>query len=200
MAIDDDSNPEDEPRASINWDTHVIPAIPGYETIYVTQIVSLTKNPFYMDSGATVHISPYPLDFVTLRAIPPRAVKGVGGTSIQAIGIGQIRLQVQNQTEIYLEDTLYIPNSTVRLILISALTIGMCATITFSRTGVTILDESSGTLLAAGPLIPGRCLYTLELQSALSEHALNAMHTPVHLDTWHWCLGHANYQVIATMA
>lgn len=102
--------------------------------------------------------------------------------------------------EIYLENALYIPNSTVRLISISALAIGMRATITFSWTGVTILDESSGTLLAAGPLIPGQRLYTLELQSAFNEHALTAMPNPIYLDTWHWRLGHANYQVVATMA
>ncbi|KAG5714973.1 hypothetical protein E4T56_gene5368 [Termitomyces sp. T112] len=211
--VDDAIDPADyEPRASVNWNTHTIPTIPGYETILATtavlpthpsdrtRLVSLTEKPFYMDSGATVHISPCASDFIMLQPIPPRAVKGVGGTSIQAIGIGQIRLQVQNQTEIYLENVLYIPTSTVRLISISALTIGMRAIITFSRTGVTILDEDSGTLLATGPLIPGRRLYTLELQSALNEHALTAAQTPVKIDTWHWRLGHANYQVVATMA
>lgn len=117
----------------------------------------------------------------------------MGGTSIEAIEIGQIRLQVQNQTEIYLNNALYIPNSTMWLISISALTAGMHALITFSCSGVTILNEESGTLLAAGPLIPSRRLYTLELQSDLFEHALTTAHRPVHLDTWHWRLEHANY-------
>lgn len=207
-----DSEDHDKPRATINWDNHTIPSLHTCETILATtavipanpcsdtRLISLTEKPFYMDSGATVHISPCASDFVTLRSIPPRAVKGVGGSSIQAVGIGQIRLQVQNQTEIYLENALYIPTSTVRLISISALTAGMRALITFSRSGVTILDEDSGTLLATGPLIPGKRLYTIELQDALAEHALTAAQRPVKIDTWHWRLGHANYQVVATMA
>lgn len=213
MAINDNStSTEYEPRASINWKTHTIPAIPGYETILATttaippipnsntRLVSTLKKPFYMDSSTTMHISLCASDFVTFHAILPWAIKGVGGTSIQAVSIGQIRLQVQNQTEIYLKNVLYIPTSIVQLILISALTIGMHAIITFSRTGVTILDESSRTLLAAGPLILRWQLYIIKLQLALNEHTLTAAPTPVEIDTWHWCLRHANYQVVATMA
>lgn len=173
MAMNKDHN---DPWASINWDTHTIPAITHYETIIAntaviptisandTCIFSLVEKPFYIDLGATVRISLCISNFVTLQLIPPWAVKGV--TSIQAIGIGQICLQVQNQTEICLKNAFYIPNSTVHLISILVLAIGMSTTITFSRTGVTILNKSSGTLLAASPLILGQHIYKLELQSA----------------------------------
>lgn len=40
----------------------------------------------------------------------------------------------------------------------------------------------------------------LDLQAALAEHALTAAHHPINIDTWHWRLGHANYQVVASMA
>ena len=96
-----------------------------------------------------------------------------------------------------LEKTLYIPTSTVQLISISVLVTGMCVSITFRNTGVTILDDTSGMLLASGPLIPGCHLYTLDLQNALVKHALTAQHS-FNVDTWHWT--HANYQVITKMA
>lgn len=201
MAMDNDN---DNLRASINWNTHTILANPSYKTIPATTavmpfnlasnacIILLAEKPFYIDSDTTMHIFLCASDFILLCLIPPQLVKGVGGTSIQAVSIGQISLQVQNQTEIYLENTLYILNSTVQVILISVLAIGMQAVITFSQTGVTILDGNSSTLFAAGPLIPGWCLYTLELQDALTEHAPTTTQPPVRLDTWHWHLGHAN--------
>lgn len=126
IATDDDFETNScKPRVSINWNTHTIPATPGYKTILATtavvssnlssdiRLISVAEKPFYIDSGAMVCISPCVSDFVMLKAILPQAVKEVGGTSIQAIGIGQIRLQVQNQTKIYLKNALYIPNSTV---------------------------------------------------------------------------------------
>ncbi|KAG2737898.1 hypothetical protein P692DRAFT_20760463, partial [Suillus brevipes Sb2] len=48
--------------------------------------------PFFLDSGASVHISNVESDFYTLRPIPPRVVSGIGNSSIQAIGVGTIRL------------------------------------------------------------------------------------------------------------
>ena len=65
MAMDNKPEPVDcKPRVSVNWNTHTIPAIPGYETILETtsilpsnpssntQLISITEKPFYMDSGA----------------------------------------------------------------------------------------------------------------------------------------------------
>lgn len=105
--------------ATINWNTYSISAMHDCETILATttiisanplsnaRLILLTEKPFYMDSGATIHISPCAADFVTLQSIPSWAIKGVGETLIQAIDIGQIYLQVQNQTEIYLKNVLY---------------------------------------------------------------------------------------------
>lgn len=194
---------------SIHWGNHVAQ---DCETILATTVVaplnqlectslmSLNEKPFFLDSGVTVHISLCRSDFITLRAIPSRTVKGIGGSSIEAVGMGQIRLHIQNKVEIILENALYIPASTVCLISISALVTGMRASITFSVTGITILDDVSGMLIASGPLIPRKRLYTLELQAALAKHALTAMPKPVNLDKWHWRLGHTNYQVVAEMA
>lgn len=115
------------------------------------------------------------------------------------MGIGEVCLHVQGKAEITLKNALYISKSAVCLISISTLAILMHTSITFDLKGIIILDQSSGVLLASGPLIPGRQLYTLDLQDALAEHALSTQH-PIKLDTWHWQLSHANYQLVATMA
>ncbi|KAG5718771.1 hypothetical protein E4T56_gene2727 [Termitomyces sp. T112] len=188
MAIKDDlNNFGDELRVTINWSDSIIC---NYKTILATTtivplnqlehttLVSLNNKPFYLNSSTTIHISPCWSDFVTLQAIPPCSVRGVGGTSIEAVGIGQIHLHIQNKAEIILENVLYIPISTVCLISMSALITSMCASIIFSSIDITILDDIS---------------------AALAKHALATQHS-VNLDTWHWQLGHANYQVVTTMA
>ena len=152
MAVEDDvSDTGHDLRTSINWNDNLAN---GHETILATTAIaplnqqectilsSLNKKPFYLDSGAMVHISPCRSDFIMLRATLPCSVRGIGGTSIEALGIGTIRLHIQNKAKIILENALYIPMSTVRLISISALVTGMRVLITFSSTGVTILDNN----------------------------------------------------------
>ncbi|KZT18528.1 hypothetical protein NEOLEDRAFT_1031456, partial [Neolentinus lepideus HHB14362 ss-1] len=48
--------------------------------------------PFYLDSGATTHVSPERSDFIDLWRVPPSPIWGVGGSTIHAIGIGRIKL------------------------------------------------------------------------------------------------------------
>ncbi|KIJ53107.1 hypothetical protein M422DRAFT_242219 [Sphaerobolus stellatus SS14] len=67
--------------------------------------------PFWMDTGASIHISPERKDFITLRAIQPRAVKGLGGSSIMALGLGNIKLRVGRGAHLILKDVLYIPHA-----------------------------------------------------------------------------------------
>ena len=54
--------------------------------------INFDSGPFWLDTGASVHISPDPSDFYSLRLIPQRAIKGLGDSSVTAIGIGSIRL------------------------------------------------------------------------------------------------------------
>ena len=96
-----------------------------------------------MDSGAMVHISPCMSDFVTLHAIDPHPVKGVGGTSIVAMGIGEIHLHIQGKAKIILENALYVLRLTICLISVSSLAVFMHATITFDFKGVLSLIRTA---------------------------------------------------------
>ena len=118
---------EEEPRATIDWNTHTKPSnIAAISEISPVQQknctpISVDNLPFYVDTGTTVHISPEKSDFLTLRPTTAQFVKGVGGSSITTIGVGDIKLRVTRSTYIILKDTLYIPNATVCLISVSTL-------------------------------------------------------------------------------
>jgi hypothetical protein len=196
---------EEEPQTKVDWNEYSRPVEEStYATIAPLQqtkrtAISLDTHPFYVDSGATIHISPDQSDFQTLRAIPARSVKGVGGSSIVALGMGDIRLRVARGAYIILKDTLYIPHSTVRLISVSALSITCGTAACFDDECVKIINKSTGAFIAGGPLIPSKRLYSLTLHSAYAEHILSAQHSP-DIETWHRRLGHANFQAITEMA
>ena len=54
--------------------------------------LSIHAGPFILDFGATIHISPDTFDFFELKPIPPRTIKGIGSSSINATRICRIRL------------------------------------------------------------------------------------------------------------
>ena len=49
-----------------------------------------------------------------------------------------------------------------------------------------------------GELHPDKILYMLRTKLIHVDHDYN-IHYPPTLETWHWCLGHANYQAIMDM-
>jgi hypothetical protein len=111
---------------SLDWRSHTCPVdFAGITYKAPNQrkrtIVDLSITPMFLDSGASVHISNDEADFFSLRPIPPRSVNGVGGSSIQAIGVGTIHLVVARGIHITLDNVLFIPAAMVRLISVSAL-------------------------------------------------------------------------------
>ena len=110
----------DEPKASVNWaaysDTNSQHNAESAFPVGRTPIARVDERPFILDSGATCHISPEASDFKNLRATPQRPVKGLCGTAIHAVGMGDIELRIAGGHVLKLTDVLYIPESRVRLI------------------------------------------------------------------------------------
>jgi hypothetical protein len=82
-------------QTSIDWCQHSQPVDFAGITYKVPNqrqrtIVDPSIIPFFLDSGTSVHISNTESDFFNLRPIPPCTVSGVGGSSIQAIGVGTL--------------------------------------------------------------------------------------------------------------
>jgi hypothetical protein len=118
---------EEELRMTVDWNTHTKPS----DIAVLSEIspihkknrtpISVDNLPFYVDTGATVHISPEKSDFLTLGPTAACLVKGVEGSSITAFGISDIKLRIARGTYIILQNALYIPNATVHLISVSTL-------------------------------------------------------------------------------
>ncbi|KAF8832953.1 hypothetical protein BDN67DRAFT_1018152 [Paxillus ammoniavirescens] len=82
-------------HVSVDWHRHSSPvdfanlsvAAPDQRT---NTTIDPSVEPFFIDTGASVHISNTASDFYSLWPIPPRVVNGVGGSGICALGIGNI--------------------------------------------------------------------------------------------------------------
>jgi GAG-pre-integrase domain len=163
--------------------------------------LSVIDYPFFLDTGATTHLSPERADFLDLRPIPPRSITGVGGTQICAIGVGTIRLSVGRGTRLVLEDVLYVPSATVCLVSVLALNRqhGFTSHFDSSRCWIT---NSKRAVVAQGVVAGQRRPYNLSLANARTMHrAFTASSSKLPtLETWHKRLGHANYRTVLGMA
>ena len=195
---------QDSLHASVDWrerrrnlddlDLAAITAAPLSDAARRTSL-SLDSSPFLLDSACTTHISPDRSDFMTLHPIADRTVTGVGGSSIKALGIGTMKLIVGKGSSLLLENVLFIPSSTVRLISIACITESLQCSVTFDSTTVT-LKNRSGSLFATGTRLPTRKLYRLDCTRLSTEHAFHM----ADIDTWHRRLGHASNQCVLDLA
>jgi hypothetical protein len=107
----------DDPCTSVNWNSHMqstsTPALP--ECVYSgrTPIARINKCPFILDTGATCHISPEASNFKVLKAILYCPVKGLCGSAIYVVGMGDIDLCIAGGHVLKLTDVLYIPESSI---------------------------------------------------------------------------------------
>ena len=82
------------------------------EVTNTSQVIGGSKVELY-DSGASRHISPFRDQFVTYRAISPRAITAADKRLFYAIGTGDMRIEVPNgekTTPILLRDALHAPD------------------------------------------------------------------------------------------
>ena len=165
--------------------------------------------PLYLDSGASTHISCVRSDFSEFRMIEPRIIMGVGNSSVSAIGMGTVVLLVhETSARLTLRNVLYAPKAGVRLISISRLD-DSGYQLSFANGICTVLDRSSGNKLTecarnssnlyvfAGSIQPHSFHSSPSPSSPLPLPAqctaLPSLVTKPNLETWHRCLGHANY-------
>ena len=167
------------------------------EEEYTAIVMNKGSHPFFLDTGATIHISPISTDFISLKPISSRTVKGIGGSTISASGIGNVKLHILERAHIILKDVLYIPQAAVCLISISHMSNDSQITSHFDNHICWLTDKASNTIVARGTLT-SRNLYALDLFEPQPENALIATAQPT-IETWHRRLGHANYQAISDM-
>ncbi|KAF8799691.1 hypothetical protein BYT27DRAFT_7315754, partial [Phlegmacium glaucopus] len=90
-----------EYKASVDWN--------DYSTELATASAftcSTTDYPFFLDSGASAGISPIKSNFTNLQPFSQK-VKGIGGSAIEAFGIGDIKIPVTKDSYLWLKDALF---------------------------------------------------------------------------------------------
>ena len=108
-----------------------------------TDIIAAATSQLYyfFDLGATSHCSPDHADFSVLHLIPTRQVRGINGSTISTVAIGDIHLKCGKGRRLILTDALYIPDANLRLISIGCLgDVGLKAS--FNATQCNILRGS----------------------------------------------------------
>ena len=196
----------DKPVVSIDWakfcnDINNSSAIiAALHQTHHTPITSLDTCPFYLNFGASFHISLESSDFLSLHSITSKAIKGVGGSSIMVTRIGNIKLYIAQGTYITLINVLFVPNSTIHLISISTITHDSTCDIHFSSDSCWINNMTTRAIMACGMLVQLKGLYSLNLHAPYAEHALATSSPGPSIESWHCCLSHVNYQTIRDMA
>ena len=133
---------------SIDWRCHSQPVDLAALTYkapnqHVPTTIDLSLTPFFLDTGASIHISNCESDFYRLRPVTPRAVHGVGGSAIQAIGIRSICLIIAKGIHVTLDNILFIPGATIRLISVSVLTSALKCVVHFADSTCWVTSTSS---------------------------------------------------------
>ena len=163
-------------HASVDWRTNSTGNNASDTTIqpvaYTTKrapISHVGTIPFILDSGTNCHISPEHRDFKSLNPILPLMVKGFGGSSIQAIGMGTIEVSVAIGLRLLLMNILFIPNSKIHLLSVSSLNCSSNYVIHFNSMFCWVTNHSGATIIR-GTLSPNHHLYTVSLVSASVTH------------------------------
>ena len=198
-------------HASVDWaanstivDTSVATACPIAYTATRPPISRVGPIPFILDSSANCHISPKCGDFKTLNPIPPLTVKGFGGSSIQAVGMGTIEACVASGLRLSLTNVLFVPNAMIQLLSVASLNHSSNYITHFDSTSCWVTNCSGATIIR-GTLSSKRHLYCVSLPSASVAHmpqrpsALYASRVP-NIETWHHRLRHCNVRAIVDMA
>ena len=156
---------------------------------------------FVLDSGATCHISPTRSDFKNFRDIPPQPITGLGGARVYAVGIGTIELNVDQSRCLTLDNVLFVPTSTVRLISVVALSRDQQIFTIFGPNDCWLTD-TDGIIIARGVVSSTRNLYTLtsiDTCPSIPHIGFIATRTP-NIETWHRRLAHCGVNTIIDMA
>ena len=170
-----------EPRASINWNNmsrsinlNQVPVTPVAYMASRIPIQTLEESPFFLDTGANAHILPERSDFKTLRAISPHPIAGVGGSCIYAVSVGTIDIHIAGGHKLVLDNILFAPASTVRLILVLNLNRSDRHYVScFNHDSFWLINASGATILH-GNVHENRRLYALSLSRARTTHTRDA--------------------------
>ena len=202
------------PSTSLDWDKFSKTADPLNMQTPTTAFPStpfpaihLEELPFVLDMGATCHISPERSDFQDIQTIYPHPIKGLGGASVHAVGMGTIQLDVGNGQHLTLHNALFALSCSVRLISVGSLNRDSKTISCFDENVCWVLNKQTGAVIVRGAILTTCNLYLISPfaprivpnSSHPTDTSLYASRVP-DIETWHRRLGHCNTRTIIDMA
>ena len=96
----------DDPEATVNWNIRRRDIDIAAISEIAPSTLLINASPFFLDTGATTHITPEHIDFAQFLMINPQSIKGIGHSVILAIGIGSIKLKIAKGNHITFKNVL----------------------------------------------------------------------------------------------
>nr|KYP76671.1 Copia protein [Cajanus cajan] len=172
---------------------------------FIFSLNSIHNASWFLDSGATDHVSSSLAYFTSYSLIKPIIVHLPNGQEVLATHLGLVKFS----KTLFLYDVLYTPSFTFNLISISKLVSSLNCILTFSSTKCLI--EDMNTKMMIGTIDVVASLYKLVVSPPSLVNTIFANHTSVctiviqlscnklPIDLWHFRLGHISHDHMLLM-
>lgn len=148
-----------------------------------------TNTTWYLDSGATHHVSGDSNVFSTIRSTNGAQVRSAGGQNHTVAGIGDVDFSGPSGTIKKFSSVLYTPGITKNLLSVGSLA-DHRKTIVFKSQKCFIIDDATQSIDAIATRERSHGLYKLQATPLCDEAEINSVRLHTHADLWHKRLGH----------
>ena len=158
------------------------------------------NSAWYLDSGATHHVSGNPASFSSVRSISGAQVRSAGGHSHSVTGVGDVDFQMLSGEIKSIPHVLYTPGITKNLLSVGSLT-DKRKTLVFKSQGCFIVDDVTQKVEAFAVRERDKGLYRLQTRTIPKILTAEAYSLKLRsqADLWHQRLGHFHTRGIQRM-
>lgn len=150
---------------------------------------SQQTNSWYLDSGATHHVSGDPSIFSSIHPTSGARVRSVGGQNHSVDGVRNVDIQALPGAIKTIPSVLYTPGITKNLLSVGCLT-DQNKTLVFNSEGCYVVDNVTVKLEAFASRENSKGLYILQGDPTLLEPEANTLQLNSQATLWHKRLGH----------
>lgn len=154
-------------------------------------------NNWYVDSGATRHMTYMDLNLENLRKPMVKEVKVANNATMKINQVGDLRCKIGEQSNnVTLGEVHHIPDLCVNLLSVSQI-VKRDNTVVFDKNGVRIYGKDKNVLIASGNLIDG--MFKLNIQVNEFAGACNDIKNDDDSILWHRRLAHTNFTTLKSV-
>lgn len=174
-------------------------AAPSADVAWTSTVVPFTAEPheFFLDSGASSHVTPYESILVDRVPIQRRFITTGDGTMLEATATGSVVLEDSSYQRIILKDVLLVPD--IKYNLVSTSAIRRAGGKVVSESNATSIYCADGTLAIEAydhPIVGIPCYQSASVGITLAAFTS----TSEAAELWHQRFGHLGYTNMAKLA